>query len=215
MAEVLHSAVIRTRFYDDFLMDACARGCRQVILMAAGLDSRAYRLPWPDGVRLLELDLPTVLAFKDRVLAAAGAAARCQRSTIGVDLRRDWSSLVLEAGFSPGEPAAWLVEGLLVYLAADEAAALLDRVAALSVSGSRLACEYQNPGAALRHDVSRMPAMAAFSSMWKGGLGPSTPDWLTERGWRVQLAERDAVANSYGRPGPRPSRGGFITAERL
>jgi methyltransferase (TIGR00027 family) len=214
MAGMLHSAVIRTRFYDDFLVSACAQGCRQVVLVAAGLDSRAFRLPWPDGVHVFELDLPTVLAFKDRVLTEAGAVPRGRRSTIGVDLRQDWSPLVVQAGFSAGEPAVWLVEGLLVYLAADEAAGLLDRIGGLSAPGSRLACEYQDAHAAPGQDTSRMPRMATFSSMWKGGLGPDTPEWLTARGWRVRLTERDVVAESYGRPGPEPSRGGFITAER-
>jgi methyltransferase (TIGR00027 family) len=214
MAGVLHGAVVRTRFYDDFLVNGCSTGCRQVVLVAAGLDSRAYRLPWPDGIRVFELDLPQVLAFKDRVLAGIGAVPRCQRVVVGADLREDWSPLVIEAGFSPGEPTVWLVEGLLVYLAVDEAAGLLTRIGALSADGSRLACEYQNTGGALRNNVSQMPGMAEFSSMWKGGLGPSTPEWLTERGWRVRLVDRDVVANSYGRPSPNPSAGGFITAER-
>ncbi len=97
--------VVRTRFYDEYLLAAPGHGCRQVVLLAAGLDTRAFRLAWPDGVRLFELDLPGVLTFKDAVLAEQGAAPRCERTSLAVDLRADWPALLIAAGFDPA-PAA-------------------------------------------------------------------------------------------------------------
>jgi methyltransferase (TIGR00027 family) len=213
MAEVLHSAVIRTRYYDDFLLDACERGCRQVVLAGAGLDTRAFRLDWPDGLRLWEIDRPDVLAFKDRILADAGATPRCERQAVPADLRGPWPGQLAEAGFRPAEPAAWLVEGLLTYLTADEAASLLSDITELSAPGSRLACE-QPAAAAPRDRRAVSPRLAPFAAMWKGGLGAGLSQWLAEQGWQVRFATRDAVAAGLGRPAPVPSHGGYLTAIR-
>jgi methyltransferase (TIGR00027 family) len=133
---------IRTRFFDDYFRDACAAGCRQVVILAAGLDTRAFRLTWPAGVHLFELDTPEVLAFKEQVLAERDATPACQRVAISTDLRQDWPAAVVQAGFHPGEPTAWLAEGLLMYLTRDECDQLLDRIGQLSAPGSRLAIEY-------------------------------------------------------------------------
>ncbi|MER6798560.1 SAM-dependent methyltransferase, partial [Amycolatopsis mediterranei] len=117
--------VIRTRFYDDYLLGA---GCAQVVLLAAGLDTRAFRLAWPDGTRLFELDLPEVLAFKDEVLGRHGAEPACARVVVPADLREDWAAALREAGFDPAVPTAWLAEGLLMYLTPEEAERLLTTV---------------------------------------------------------------------------------------
>jgi methyltransferase (TIGR00027 family) len=111
MAGVVHAAVVRTRVFDDFLMDACVRGCRQVVLVAAGLDTRAFRLSWPAGVSLFEIDLPAVLAFKEQVLTSTDAAPRCHRVAVPADLREDWSSQLVTAGFQPATPTVLLLEG--------------------------------------------------------------------------------------------------------
>ncbi len=100
-------AVIRTRFFDDYLTAATAAGCRQVVLLAAGLDTRAFRLAWPKDTRVFEVDLPGVLAFKDTVLAARNAVPSCERTTVPADLRGDWTAALAEAGFDRTGPAAW------------------------------------------------------------------------------------------------------------
>jgi methyltransferase (TIGR00027 family) len=212
MAAVRHGAVVRTRFYDDFLLGACVSGCRQVVLVAAGLDCRAFRLPWPAGVHLLEIDLPEVLAFKERVLAGTGAVSRCRRVPVAVDVREDWPAMLLAAGFRPSEPTAWLLEGLLIYLTADETTNLLEAVTRQSGAGSHLACERQASGVNKRLNEPVTPRLAQFTAMWKGGLGPATPLWLAEHGWQVRVEDRDIVADAYGRPSPSPSDGGYITA---
>ena len=212
MAGVVHGAVIRTRFYDDFLLDAATRGCRQVVLAGAGLDTRAFRLDWPDGLRLWEIDRPDVLTFKDRILADVGAAPGCERRAVAADLRGPWQGQLVEAGFRPAEPAAWLVEGLLTYLTADEAASLLSAVTELSAPGSRLACE--QPAEAPRDPPAVSPQLAPFAAMWKGGLGAGLSQWLAEEGWQVRVITRDAVATALGRPPPVRSHGGYLTATR-
>jgi Leucine carboxyl methyltransferase len=101
-------AGLRSRFSDDYLRDACSAGARQVVVLAAGLDTRAFRLGLPDGVRLFELDQPKVLEFKDAVLRENGATARCARAAVGVDLREDWATAPRDSGFDAGAPTAWL-----------------------------------------------------------------------------------------------------------
>jgi methyltransferase (TIGR00027 family) len=207
--------VLRTRFFDDHLLAATAAGCPQVVLLAAGLDTRALRLAWPPGVRVFELDLPELFAFKEPVLAACGAAATCDRRTIPVDLRGPWTEELVAAGFDRGIPTAWLVEGLLVYLTADEAARLLTAVGDLSSSDSQLALERGGiSNSALRAREKDPPATWQYTSLWKGGLGGDASDWLRRHRWRPQAHSRAALAASYGRPSPGESRGDFLTAVR-
>jgi len=207
-------AVVRTRFFDDHLLAAVADGVRQVVLLAAGLDTRAFRLPWPDGVRVYELDLPEVLAFKDRVLVGRAAVARCRRTTLGVDLRADWTGPLRNAGLRTGEPTAWLAEGLMTYLDTEEAASLLTGVGTLSGPGSRLALEVGSLGTGpMRARARRSPAMQPYARLWKGGL-PDVPGWLAGHGWAVQVVDRASVAADYGRPGTGPATGGFLVATR-
>lgn len=209
-ARLGYHVIIRTRFYDDYLLDACARGCRQVVLLAAGLDTRAYRLPWPDGVRLYELDLPEVLTFKDHVLAGEGAVARCSRTALPVDLREDWPARLTEAGLDGERPSAWLIEGLLVYLTAGDATRLLTRVSDLSATGSRLSLERQN--AARTIAANDRTDIEEYTALWKGGLSGDTADWLDRNGWRTETHELADVAASYERPLPDRTLSGFLTA---
>jgi methyltransferase (TIGR00027 family) len=199
---------IRTRFFDDFLA-----GADQVVLLAAGLDARAFRLDWPEGTRLFELDLPDVLEFKDSVLAARSAEPRCERVVVPVDLRDDWPAALREAGFAPGRPTAWLAEGLLVYLDYDDAARLLADVTALSAPGSRISFEHR-PQADRDGLLQRARAVAngeSVTSLWKGGLGGTAPEWLAEHGWRPETFSRAELAAGYGRPSEDPASGGFVT----
>lgn len=206
-----YHVIIRTRFYDDYLLDACAAGRRQVVLLAAGLDTRAYRLPWPDGVHLYELDLPDVLAFKDEVLTGEAAAPRCTRTALPLDLRADdWPARLTKAGLDPERPIAWLVEGLLVYLTPDEAARLLTRVGELSAPGSRIALERSNAATVIAE--RDRAGIEKYADLWKGGLGERTAGRLAEHGWRTETHELAAVAAGYGRPLPDGALSGFLTA---
>jgi methyltransferase (TIGR00027 family) len=209
-ARLAFHVIIRTRFYDDYLLGACASGCRQVVLLAAGLDTRAYRLPWPSGVRLYELDLPEVLTFKEGVLAGQEAVPRCSLTTLPVDLRSEWPDALTATGFDPTAPTAWLIEGLLVYLTASEAALLLTRVGSLSAPGSRVSFERNNAAATIAS--GDRTGIAEYAALWKGGLGGDTADWLGQHGWRTEVHELTDVAASYGRPVPDASLSGFLTA---
>ena len=209
-------AIIRTRFYDDYLTGATRAGCRQVVLVAAGLDTRAYRLDWPAGVRLFELDSPEVLVFKEAVLGGLRAVPRCDRAAIGTDLLGDWWEALLVAGFRPEEPTAWLVEGLLIYLDAAQAGALLARISALSAPGSRLSCEVQAPRGGDREGDRQgdRPLVPGYTDLWKGGLGAELPDRLRSLGWATDVNDRAAVAALYGRSGPASGGAGFAVAMR-
>ncbi len=208
-ARLAFHVVIRTRFYDDFLLDACRRGGRQVVLLAAGLDTRAYRLPWPPGVALYELDLPDVLAFKDEVLA--DAEPLCVRTALPVDLRGDWPQPLTDAGFDSSVPTAWLVEGLLAYLTASDATRLLTRVGELSAPGSRMAFERSNAASVFAEEDR--DGIEDYATLWQGGVG-DTVSTLEAAGWRTEVHELTDVAASYGRPASDPSLSGFLTATR-
>lgn len=207
--------VLRTRFFDDYLQQAAADGLRQVVLLAAGLDARAFRLPWPAGTRLFELDLPESLAFKEGVLRRAGARPRCARTVLPVDLREDWATAVAGAGFDPAEPTAWLIEGLLIYLGKEAAAALLETVGRLSAPGSRLALVHSGMRETVR--LSREDAgMSAATSLWRGGLGADPALWLGHRGWDIRPYGTAELAAAYGTARPEVAGAGttFLIATR-
>jgi methyltransferase (TIGR00027 family) len=132
---------VRTRFFDEFFIDATRAGIRQAVILASGLDARAYRLPWPAGTTVYEIDQPQVIEFKSRTLAELGAKPTAYRRTVAIDLRDDWPAALRAAGFDPAEPTAWSAEGLLGYLPPEAQDRLLDTVTALSAPDSRFATE--------------------------------------------------------------------------
>ncbi|MFI5583802.1 SAM-dependent methyltransferase [Amycolatopsis sp. NPDC051758] len=134
-------AKVRTKFYDDFFLDATKAGVTQVVILASGLDSRAYRLPWPAGTVVYELDQPQVVEFKTRTLTELGAEPTADRRVAAVDLRDDWPAVLRAAGFDPARPTAWSAEGLLGYLPPEAQDRLLDTITELSAPGSRVATE--------------------------------------------------------------------------
>jgi methyltransferase (TIGR00027 family) len=133
---------VRTRFYDRFFVDATRSGIRQAVIVAAGLDARAYRLPWPRGTVLYEVDLPDVIEFKTSTLSRLGAEPTVERRTVAVDLRDDWPAALQAAGFDPQAPAAWSAEGLVVYLPPEAQDALFGNITALSAPQSQVASEF-------------------------------------------------------------------------
>lgn len=134
-------AKVRTKFYDEFFLDATEAGIAQVVILASGLDSRAYRLPWPAGTVVYELDQPQVIEFKTRTLAELGAEPTADRRAVAADLRADWPAALGAVGFDPAQPTAWSAEGLLGYLPPEAQDDLLDRITELSAPGSRVATE--------------------------------------------------------------------------
>src|SRR5271156_549137 len=135
---------VRTRFFDDFFVHAAELDIRQAVILASGLDTRAYRLPWPADTKVFEIDQPQVIAFKTRTLADLGAEPSAERTTVAIDLREDWPAALVEAGFDPKLPTAWSAEGLLVYLPPDAQDRLFDNIAGLSAPGSRIATEHMD-----------------------------------------------------------------------
>ena len=131
----------RTRFFDDFFQDATQAGIRQAVILASGLDARAYRLAWPADMTVFEIDQPEVIEFKTSTLAGLGAAPQTDLRTVAIDLRQDWPTALREAGLDKNRPTAWIAEGLFGYLPPAAQDALLENITALSAPGSRLACE--------------------------------------------------------------------------
>jgi methyltransferase (TIGR00027 family) len=133
---------VRTRFFDNFFGAATDAGIRQAVILASGLDTRAYRLPWPSGTTVYEIDQPEVIDFKTTTLADLGAHPAADLRVVGIDLRNDWPAALRGKGFDLAQPTAWIAEGLLIYLPPDAQDQLFDNIASLSSPGSRLATEY-------------------------------------------------------------------------
>jgi methyltransferase (TIGR00027 family) len=179
------------------------------VLLAAGLDTRAFRLDWPTGTRLYELDLPDLLAVKERVLAGAGARAACDRTVVPSDLTNDWLPSLEAAGFDPSARTAWLVEGLLVYLTPPDAQRVLETVTAASATGSRLAFERGSGTTAATADDT-----SGVAGLWQGGVTDPV-GWLGRHGWDPTVDGLAEVATRYGRPPSRPTSSGFVRAVRI
>jgi methyltransferase (TIGR00027 family) len=142
MRRAAEGMTVRTRWFDKLFTDAAAAGVRQAVILAAGLDARAYRLDWPAGTTVYELDQPDVIDFKTKILSDLGARPKAKRHTIAVDLRDDWPKAVLADGFDAAQPTAWIAEGLLIYLPPEAQDLLFDRINELSAPGSRVATEH-------------------------------------------------------------------------
>lgn len=182
---------VRTRFLDEALI---AAGCDQVVLVASGMDSRAWRLDWPAATELYELDQLEVLRFKDGAMATE--SARCIHHEVAVDLREDWTTELLQAGFQPDLKSAWLVEGLLYALDETAADRLLAAITAVSAPGSSLAFDHLENSPALRAALTKMhPGLV---SLWQSGpVDPAA--WLRRHGWQPDLHELGPLAREHGR----------------
>lgn len=208
----------RTKFFDDFFTTAGANGVDQAVILAAGLDTRAWRLPWIDRSTVYEIDQPKVLEFKERVLAEHRARPAARYAAVAVDLRHDWPTALRQAGFNPSTPTAWSAEGLLPYLPAAAQDALFEQIDALSARGSHLSVEaFGEVFYSAEQLARRQERMAQARRAAAEAGGPELPDvtrlwymeartdvaqWLTERGWEVStIAAVDLMAH-YQRPAP-------------
>ena len=197
-APVLEYFAVRTKFFDETLLKAVRSGCRQVVLLAAGLDARAFRLPWPEGTKVFEVDLKPMLTFKDRVLVSQ--PPQCTRVTVSADLREDWLSALAGAGLDTSLPTVWLVEGLLFYLTSEEADRLLTAIP--RAAGSCLTLEHVNQ--ALLDLIGELgERLVTRGAPWRSTVD-APADWLRTLGWNATVIDQTEAAERYGRslPGP-------------
>ncbi|MDT5052718.1 MAG: hypothetical protein QOF66_1084 [Mycobacterium sp.] len=166
MQRMTDNMAVRTKFFDEFFLSATQSGIRQAVILASGLDSRAYRLAWPAGTTVYEIDQPDVIEFKTRTLAELGAEPTAERRTVAMDLRYDWPSALIEEGFDPNQPTAWSAEGLLGYLPPDAQDRLLDTITELSAPGSRVAVE-SLPNIDPSDHQKAIERMQAASERWR------------------------------------------------
>jgi len=208
-ASLVAWVTVRTRFLDDLVLDACKRGCRQVVILGAGLDARAFRLDWPADVRLWELDLPDVLKFKEEVVAAQGLRPSCERITVPGDLAEDWSRLLVQAGLDPHAPVVWLAEGVLAYLSAEVSDSLVAHAAELSVPGSRMGLTLASPER-LRAWRDAHPDGKSdprdYVALWRSTAPDKATEWLAAHGWQAEIFDVAERSATYGRPIEEPAR---------
>jgi methyltransferase (TIGR00027 family) len=200
MTGMIDVLVTHTRFLDAFLADAGRAGIRQVVILASGLDARPYRLWWPAGTTVYEIDQPEVIDFKSQVLRGLGAKLSANRRAVGIDLRQDWLAALRRVGFDSSQRTVWIAENLLIgYLPPDGQNRLLQDVTAVSVAGSRFAADHVSTWT-----PAQLQAGHAFVGMWRQfgldldlsaltypGEYREVPDYLSARGW--QTFDRNVV----------------------
>ncbi len=198
----------RTRYFDAYFRDAAAAGVRQIVVLAAGLDSRAFRLDWPAGTTVFELDQPRVLEFKRQTLAQHGVTPHARRVEIAVDLRDDWQAALCTNGFRPDEPSAWIAEGLLIYLPATAQDQLFTGIDSLACLGSRVAVEEGRPmdQTAFKAKVEETKAADDISDQWwqliyNEQCAPAA-QWFSHRGWDTEATPLAEYIESVGRVVP-------------
>ncbi|MCW2511985.1 MAG: Protein of unknown function Mtu [Mycobacterium sp.] len=212
----------RTKYFDAYFADAAAAGVRQVVVVAAGLDSRAYRLPWPDGTVVYELDQPLVLEFKRNVLDDLDIAPTADRREVAVDLRDDWSGALQAAGFDPSQPTAWIAEGLLIYLPATAQEQLFEGIDALSAPGSWVSVEEGRPmpqkvfEAKQQEERDSAQAGMFFTLIYNEQVAPAA-EWFGDRGWKAIPTPLIDYLDAVGRPIPadHPEAGPMAQANSL
>jgi methyltransferase (TIGR00027 family) len=206
---LIHMMAVRTRFFDDFFNESARAGVRQAVILAAGLDSRAYRLNWPAGTVVYEVDMPDVIEFKTRTLADLGAQPTAERRTIAIDLRDDWPTALRHGGFDGESSTAWSAEGLLMYLPPDAQDRLFDSITELSAPDSRLATEYHPDPALVNPRVTAMTSKwgehgfdVDLSALWYAGERSQVVDYLADHGWQVSAQTRAELFAAAGLPLP-------------
>jgi methyltransferase (TIGR00027 family) len=212
MARMTDNMAVRTKFFDQFFTDAAAAGVRQAVILASGLDSRAYRLAWPAGTTVYEIDQPEVIEFKTNTLADFGAEPTADRRTVAVDLRFDWPSALIDAGFDPSQPTAWSAEGLLGYLPAEAQDKLLDTITELSAAGSRVAVE-STASIAEEHREKAIEKMQEAAQQWRDhgfeldfadlvyiGDRNEASTYLADHGWQISSQTVNELLTENGLP---------------
>jgi methyltransferase (TIGR00027 family) len=212
MQAIVDGMGLRTKYFDDYLLESVASGVRQVVILASGLDARAYRLDWPADTVVYEIDQPQVIEFKTRTLADLGAEPTATRRTVAIDLRGDWPAALRDAGLDVGAPTAWLAEGLLIYLPPEAQDRLFDNITALSAPGSTVATEYV-PGI-VDFDADKAREMSAplreqgididMPSLIYAGQRSHVVEYLRGKSWDVTDTTRADLFLSNGRSVPTP-----------
>ncbi|WP_261676195.1 class I SAM-dependent methyltransferase [Streptomyces lusitanus] len=210
---------LRTRVLDDFVLQSAGAGARQVVLLGAGLDTRAFRLDLPADCVVYEIDRAGVLAFKEQVLASLSAAPEVKRVPVPADLREDWAGALTTAGYDPAAPSVWLAEGLLFYLPGPAETHLLDTVDRLTAPGSALAFE-----AKLEKDLLAYRDSPIYTATrWQTGIDllhlfdkgprPDSAGALTARGWSTSMHTPFEFTREHGR-GPLPTPNDALEGNR-
>ncbi len=233
MRQASDMMAIRTRFFDDFFMKAADSGIRQAVILASGLDARAYRLPWPAATVVYEIDQPEVIEFKTKVLGELGAAPTADSRAVGIDLRQDWPAALRQAGFDPAQPTAWSAEGLLAFLPPEAQDRLLDDISALSAPGSGFTAEnISGMGEAAATMQSQMQTTTDkwrehgmdidMTDLWYVGDRNDVAEYLAGYGWTTVSTDSTELAGGYGLWAEKADRAGtggipfsYVTATRI
>lgn len=218
---------LRTRFIDDELR---AGGVPQVVILGSGLDTRSWRLDWPVGTRVFELDSPDVIDFVTTTMDAAGATPTAERTALAADVTAPWASAIVRAGLRLDRPTHWVLEGLLPYLSSHDQSALLDDILALSAPGSRAVIQRapaltDTPETRERLETFSLATGIPFDELLARTDPPDPAAVLRAAGWTVEEVGVGDLERRYDRPlhihgndepsaSSEPSqRGGFVSGQ--
>jgi methyltransferase (TIGR00027 family) len=198
--ESVVTIVLRTRYFDDFLQRITnEQDIHQVVLVAAGLDTRAFRLKWPDQTHVFELDQVEVMRYKNKILQNSGAKPTCHRHTIEADLSKPWVNKMMDSSFNPQEPSVWLLEGFLFYISNELVIQILDQVTSIAAYESWLGCDVVN-SISLTSPLTRhwIEMQAQAGAPWIGTMD-DPEEFFRERGWKAALTQAGAEDANHGR----------------
>jgi methyltransferase (TIGR00027 family) len=234
MSRMADNMAVRTKFFDEFFLGATQAGIKQAVILASGLDSRAYRLDWPAGTTVYEIDQPEVLAYKSSTLAENGVTPSADRREVAIDLRQDWPAALRAAGFDPTQRTAWLAEGLLMYLPADAQDRLFTLIGELSPAGSRVSAETAPNHADERRqqmrerfkkvadEIGMEQTVDVGELMYRDDHRADVTDWLNQHGWRATAEHSTDAMRRLGRwienvplADDKDAFSDFVVAERL
>jgi methyltransferase (TIGR00027 family) len=152
-----------------------------------------------------EIDQPDVIEFKTRTLAGLEAKPTAERRTVAIDLRDDWPSALVEAGFVTSLPTAWSAEGLLAYLPPEAQDRLFDNITELSAPGSRIASEYMDMrglpsdwAEQLTERSQRLGSTVNLAELIYTGDRNDAADYLKSHGWQVGILGADEAHAANG-----------------
>ena len=198
---------VRTRFLDELVVGAVADGIRQVVIVGAGLDARAYRLALPRDLTVFEIDHAEVLTLKQHLLDELELMSECRRRVVVADLVADeWLQLLTGTGWAPVQPTVWVTEGLLVYLNHEERTQLLTQLSSASAIGSVLGATLSTRTDNLAHPL------------WHPAATADPKQWLDQCGWQATVQTMAEASAAFGRPIPPPfdtsTKGRLVRAVR-
>ena len=190
---------VRTRFFDDWLVASARTGRKQIVLLGAGMDTRAFRLPLAEDTAFYELDQAALFDVKEPALQQSKGISLVHRVPVRVDLQQPWVADLEQPGFQKTQPSIWLLEGLLYYLEEPSVRELVTHISDCAAPGSALGADLVS-ASFFRSPCTQqvLAGMAARGFAWRWG-SDDPEDFFAEYGWQADAVQPGDTEANFGR----------------